>query len=374
MSGSHVGTRTSARMQKRTPAAPSRLRSGDAVRVRSEAEILATLDATGRLDGLPFMPEMLRYCGSTARVYKRADKTCDTITPGSHRRLHDTVHLDGLRCDGEAHGGCQALCLLFWKEDWLERIDAPEAVSRNDAQAPVHATAATGPLEGFSHDDLVAATRADDPATDEAPIYRCQATELVRASTPLPWWEPRQYVRDVRSGNYGLVEVALGIARFLFVGVHIRLTGSSIPFFHGRLGSTPRGELGLQEGERVRVRTRKEIEATVDRKNRNRGLSFDSEMVRYCGRETRVLRRVEQIVDERTGRMRIIPGDCLILDGAICTAEYHLACPRSIYPYWRETWVTRVDDTPRGPGADAAPIRLAVGARSAAEPPAREDS
>src|SRR5262249_35222364 len=54
------------------------LRAGDLVEVRSEPEILATLDAEGRLDGLPFMPEMLQYCGQRFRVFKSAHKTCDT--------------------------------------------------------------------------------------------------------------------------------------------------------------------------------------------------------------------------------------------------------------------------------------------------------
>ena len=41
------------------------LRPGEVVRVRSASEIFATLDDRGTLDGLPFMPEMLKYCGRT---------------------------------------------------------------------------------------------------------------------------------------------------------------------------------------------------------------------------------------------------------------------------------------------------------------------
>ena len=57
----------------------SKLRAGDWVEVRSKEEILRTLDATGRLDGLPFMPQMFQYCGQRFKVFKRAHKTCDTI-------------------------------------------------------------------------------------------------------------------------------------------------------------------------------------------------------------------------------------------------------------------------------------------------------
>src|SRR5215475_14523868 len=98
------------------------LRAGDWVEVRSAEEILATLDEQGCLDALPFMPEMLQYCGKRFRVFKSAHKTCDTIESHAIRNMANAVHLDGLRCDGEAHGGCQAACTLYWKESWLKPV------------------------------------------------------------------------------------------------------------------------------------------------------------------------------------------------------------------------------------------------------------
>ncbi len=100
-----------------------RFRPGELVEVRSEAEILATLDPRGMLDRLPFMPEMLKYCGMRFRVSRRAEKTCDTIAGSTSRRMIGAVHLENLRCSGEEHGGCQARCLLFWKDEWLKKVD-----------------------------------------------------------------------------------------------------------------------------------------------------------------------------------------------------------------------------------------------------------
>jgi hypothetical protein len=37
--------------------------------------------------------------------------------------MENAVHLTGVRCDGQAHGGCQAGCLIYWKEAWLKRVD-----------------------------------------------------------------------------------------------------------------------------------------------------------------------------------------------------------------------------------------------------------
>jgi hypothetical protein len=52
---------------------------GDLVEVRSPSEILATLDESGALATLPFMPEMFVYCGRRFTVDHRADEICDTV-------------------------------------------------------------------------------------------------------------------------------------------------------------------------------------------------------------------------------------------------------------------------------------------------------
>jgi hypothetical protein len=315
------------------------LKVGELVEVRGEAEILATLDARGELDGLPFMPEMLAFCGRRLTVDKLAVKLCDTINWSGMYRMRDAVHLRGVRCDGQAHGGCQAGCLVYWKEAWLRRAGASGGPAPPDrAPGPPEATRAT----------LAAATGPD------AGRYACQATELLRAAPErVPAWDPRQYLLDVRSGNSGalatLGSVCVGVfnelqdasRRFLPAPLRIR-GGRRYPFINGRLHKTPQQILGLQPGELVRVRSRQEIFATLDVRNRNRGMTFDAEMLRYCGRQARVLHRVERIIDERSGQMLELPNPCIVLEGVTCTAAYHRQCPRAIYPYWREIWLERV--------------------------------
>jgi hypothetical protein len=322
-------------MEARAEALRAELQRGQQVRVRSAAEILATLDDQGRLDGLPFMPEMLRWCGETVEVGARADKTCDTARFPGLRRMTSTVHLDDLRCNGSAHGGCQAGCLLFWKEEWLaEPLPAPDA----DLPAPEQ-------LAGLQEN-----TRGQTPAGER---YFCQATELPGATARLPWWEASQYVRDVRTGNVGPVGLVYGLLVFFFnkyQGLSKRVLprrlrirdGRWYPFVTGTQTATPMESLDLQPGEMVEVKSRHEILATLDTGGRNRGLSFDAEMLPYCGRQFQVLRRVERIIDEKTGRMLKLPRDCIILSGVTCQSIYHRFCPRAIYPYWREIWLRRV--------------------------------
>src|SRR5690348_12020291 len=119
--------------------------AGDWVQVRSKQEILTSLDANGHLDGMPFMPQMFKWCGKRFQVLARAHKTCDTVTGAKTgqwlgRRLPNAVHLD-LRCDGEAYGGCQAACLIFWKDAWLRPIDRQDSASAERGPTPIRTLA-----------------------------------------------------------------------------------------------------------------------------------------------------------------------------------------------------------------------------------------
>ena len=106
------------------------LRPGDIVELRPPSEILATLDSSGCLAGLPFMPEMIQYFGRRFTVSKRAEKICDTICPIGQRRMRDTVYLDDLRCDGTGPGRCEAAVFRANGDVANLRQTFPRAVSR----------------------------------------------------------------------------------------------------------------------------------------------------------------------------------------------------------------------------------------------------
>jgi hypothetical protein len=326
------------------------LRRGELVRVRSREEILATLDADGRLGGLPFMPEMLRYAGQEIRVHARADKTCDTVTmTGTSRQLDNTVHLQDLRCDGSAHSGCQAGCLLFWREEWLAR---PGESPRSSEPALV------------SEDTLQKATHTVDEQGDT--VYRCQATELPRASRHLSGFDPRQYVKDLRYRNVDLATMVRGLAVTGFnklQSLSRRLPrwlrfrdGAHYPFYQGTGdgGRTP--PVDLAQGDRVKIRDKDEIMATLSPANTNRGMWFDFEMLPYCGQQARVERQVERIINEATGKMMKL-SDCVVLEGVVCTGRYRRFCQRAVTPYWRSAWLRRLDNGVEDAGGDGEPTR-----------------
>ncbi|MCL4762494.1 MAG: hypothetical protein KJ018_12095, partial [Burkholderiales bacterium] len=177
----------------------------------------------------------------------------------------------------------------------------------------------------------------------------------------------RQYIRDLKSGNVGIGDWFRGILyinynKIINLGVGVgpvlrwlydRVQGlrGGVPYPR-RLGSIPIGQptpactLNLQVGELVRVKPYTEILRTINTDSRNRGMKFDAEQVPYCGRTFRVLKRVNRIIHEETGRMMELKTPCIILDGVVCRGHYsecRMFCPREIYSYWREIWLERVD-------------------------------
>ncbi|MGH8933270.1 MAG: hypothetical protein ACRDZO_22205, partial [Egibacteraceae bacterium] len=323
------------RVREATQARVLNLRVGELVRVRSKGEILATLDEEGELDSLPLMPEMLQFCGQQLVVYKVAHKLCDTIEFKGMRRMEQAVHLEGARCGGEAHGGCQAGCLIYWKEAWLERVNS---IGNGEVTAgyPAEAGRCTLPI-------LTAATRKEPtPAGEE--VFSCQATEILRAAPEyLPFRDIGQYVQDIRSGNVGVRATLHAFAVGLFNRVQ-EYSRRGLPralwfrgglrwgFLEGKAAKTPTGRTDLQPGDLVQVKPVDEILRTVNAGLLNRGLSFDQEMVKYCGQHARVLRRVNRIVDDKTGKMLELSNPCIVLDNVVCSGDYNVSCPRAIYP------------------------------------------
>ncbi|MEV0381963.1 hypothetical protein [Nonomuraea sp. NPDC050643] len=317
------------------------LRVGDVVEVREEAEIYATLDERGELDGLPFMPEMVRFCGQRLTVHKVAHKVCDTISHGRMRRMDHAVHLTGARCDGAAHGGCQTACSLYWKTAWLRKItEAPVAPAPERRLLPL--------LQVSTH---------RPPGALGAARFACQATELHRATpTCLPLKDVRQYVTDVRTGNAGVLKTLRGLFFAVFnryQSISRRVLPARLRFRDGlqwgwvpkgRPGATPTGTLDLRPGELVRIKSRQEIVATLNHERLNRGLGFEEEMARHCGRTARVVARVERCLDERTGELLQMKNPCIALEAVYCEGVYSVNCPREFVPFWREIWLERVEE------------------------------
>jgi hypothetical protein len=123
----HAG-RKQAPLKPVAPVEVLALRPGEWVQVKSEAEILATLNKDGKNRGLLFTNEMRSYFGKRLRVFKRVERIF-LEESRQNRRLKNTVLLDGVYCTG-VEMECDKACFLFWKEVWLQRAEPPAEPDR----------------------------------------------------------------------------------------------------------------------------------------------------------------------------------------------------------------------------------------------------
>ena len=318
---------------------------GDLVEVRSPSDILATLDESGALAGLPFMPEMVAYCGRRFTVSYRADKICDTVEYTGSRRVPSAVYLEDLRCNGSGHDGCQAECRILWKAAWLRKVtsDTPPA----PAFTP---SAAQALLERVSRDTRSIVEKEGKVES----LYRCQNTDILRYSEYLYVWDPRPYLREYTSGNVSLFHF-LQVSSRAAVTEPMRKFGY-MPEIHlpGTAAPTDKfAPLNLQPGELVRVKSKEEIAKTLTPEGRTKGMWFDREMMPYCGGVYRVRQRIERFIYERNGRLLVLKNQPVTLEGAICSGDRSICrwfCPRAIYPFWHECWLERVETAPKTEG------------------------
>ena len=285
------------------------------------------------------MPEMAQYAGRRFQIVKSAHKTCDPTGASELRRMADAVHL-ATRCDGAAHDGCEAGCLLFWKRVWLKPAGAPDA---RDAPPAPTADVDLGRLH--------AATRRMSESGELR--YRCQVTEIVPATTPLPISNLQQYVEDVASGNVSPVEFVRELVR-AYAKAIVRKALRLIGLGDSRVAAPKPGvaamrdaaKLDLEVGEWVKIRPAEEILATLNQDRKNRGLAFEQEMLRHCGKPYCVRARLARIIDEKSGKMIALANDCIALEGLACHGldnRKRLFCPRGPFFYWREAWLERAN-------------------------------
>lgn len=313
------------------------LRRGDVVEVRSAAEILSTLDERGAFEALPFMAEMIPYCGQRLTVDALAERLCDMVDWSGSRRIPDTVLLGQLRCGGSGHDGCQGECRFLWKEVWLRRAEPGSPLTR----APDGEENARGALQAL----VAANTRQPSTQGQPGSRYRCQITELQRASGPTSGFP---YARALTSGNVELGRYSRVIARALVWESRRKIGWWSKQVFSGTSSPVQRPPLDLRPGEWVRIRPAREIAETIDRNGFTRGIWFDREMLQYCGRTFQVKERVSRFIRD-DGSFVEMNGPAVKLEGVTCTGNFsggRWFCARANLKFWWEDWLERAPAPP----------------------------
>jgi hypothetical protein len=287
------------------------------MRVKSPSDILKTLDGDGKLDGLPFMPEMAAFCGTCIRVHRSARRTC--VVGHGFREMKDAVFLQDARCDGSFHDRCHRACLLFWKNAWLAPAGSP-AIAQPE----------------WSAHDVVAAARLRRLPTRDGARYVCQSTALESATTALHRWDVRPLLREILARELSLSDFGRILVRTLWR----RARGGTQEQLAGVPGAKSRGNLNLRRGEWVAIKPIEALRHNLDEKGRNCGLAFPPTMHHAIGRSYRVAFPVRQIILEQTGMM-VRLDNTVALDGVLCEGVTVALCPRAEFLYCRESWLSR---------------------------------
>lgn len=236
------------------PAIP--IKAGDLVRVKTEAEIMATLDNNGKLRGCGFMKNNRQhlYCGSVQRVHNTVNLFIDERDMSAARKAKGLVMLEGVMCQGgKGIGRCDRSCLMFWREEWLERIEQP--LGKPEIPAP-------------------------SSKTKSKPVSSPKAASV-----------------------------------------------------HSK---------ALKAGDLVRIKSEKEIMATLDHDGKLKGCSFIRSMAPYCGSQQRILKPMQRFFSEIDGQVKKCSG-LFILEEVTCSGDTSLGhCDRACLMFWREEWLEKV--------------------------------
>lgn len=310
-----------------------KFRPGDLVTVRSIREIASTLDGNGTLKALPFLPEMLKYCGRTFRVERSVGKLIQENSGSGLRRMKDVVVLNGPTCDGKSHNDCQRACSPLWKTAWLS------PASEN-----------TG---GPHNDTATAADSVPEHAIPGLPTGSiCQVTELTKATTPLSYWHPLRFYLDLTSNTYSRGEYLRYVLGAIYRKTLNRILAVPANQKPAPKPSVTSESLDLRAGDLVEVKSAEEIRATLDERGKTRGLYFMPAQWAYCGRRVRVLKVASQMMDEHTGEM-VRLNRAVLLEGTTCDGKDYGGCQRGCLTFWKEAWLRRVEDDRVGHGPQA---------------------
>jgi hypothetical protein len=301
---------------------------GDLVEVKSWDEIRTTLDERGCLEQLPFMPEMLAMCGRRAHVFRCVHRLFDYRKTRLMRHMDGAVLLVGTVCDGSSHGSCEAACHTLWKSAWLRRIDPVENAAR---AASDHAAAPkdTAVLQFGT----------------QAPLYACQLTQLHAASQPIGNRSVINFLRPLVAGNVAPAAFVVGWLTHLFNEVQHLRQGVSFPVFEAPVQADGQAEETLlQAGDQVIVRSSAQIRATLNDQSLHRGLYFEPDMLKHCGRRYCVQAEVRKLIDIVTGEMRTMKTPAYVLRDIHFSGERQLFNAQYEPLFWRQAWLKRAGD------------------------------
>jgi hypothetical protein len=172
-------------------------------------------------------------------------------------------------------------------------------------------------------------------------LEECQIPGLSRVSEGKVAFEKQSIIKTfkrsiARPWNYYIKTTLKRIDRF----ISRRISGTSNQSGHASNMSV--SESSLQAGDWVRVRSRGEIEPTLDRWKELHGCAFLEYMWQYCDTTQQVLQVMERFLDERDYKVKRVKGLVLLKDVICHGTPVFGRCDRCCHLFWRVEWLEKV--------------------------------
>jgi hypothetical protein len=278
-------------------------------------------------------------CGRQAVVFRSMHRLFDYRKTRRMRRMESAVLLCDAVCDGSGHGGCDAACQTIWKASWLRRVDAPASQQRTARRERRVGRPSRGLSPPPADDASSASARLFQTGT-QPPRYACQLTELHAASAPVRATSVVELLRPLVAGNVTPAAFVVGWLTHLFNLLQHYRGGSSYPALELVPPAMVQPEAGtLRQGQHVVVRPASEIKATLKDGSYHRGLYFEPDMLKHCGRRYCVASEVRRIIDIVSGEMITMKTPAYILDDVRFSGERQLFNAQCEPLYWRSVWL-----------------------------------
>jgi hypothetical protein len=100
----------------------------------------------------------------------------------------------------------------------------------------------------------------------------------------------------------------------------------------------------LEAGDQVVVRSSAEIRATLNDQLEHRGLGFELDMLKHCGRRHCIQSEVKKLIDIVTGEMRTMKTPAYILRDIHFSGERQQFNAQYEPLFWRAVWLQRDGD------------------------------
>ncbi len=333
------------------------LKPGELVRVRSAQEIFATLDERGTLDGLPFMPEMLKYCGRTLPVDAARGRDLRRRRARASHARHRAPAQHPLRR------------VLPWRLPGRvpHVLEGGLAGARPRTPARPRRGSWTSSEQAFVDETLAPATRVpregerrSRPVSLPGDRHQAgfEATAPARGrpiqAGPAQLDASEALRRPVHPGDQRVAGIQPQAPAEVDCGSPGR-SGSRSCSASSRRAQTPKGEpLNLQPGDLVRVKSKREIVATLDKANtqpRPELRSRDGEVLRP--HRPRPHAESPGSSKRRTGRWSRSSPTASSSRASSAPATSTSSARAASTHYWREIWLERIDATedhvPDGP-------------------------